>query len=108
MGFRYNTPELPRDGVSAVADQMGWIYGLVVQSVRIFGSCSSVSGMRRSNLDGRREAFASSRGGAEAYALGYVESLNDARTLLMDYLQHPVRGESRRGGDEGRVSSGYA
>lgn len=98
MGFRYNTSELPRDGVSAVADQMGWIYGLVVQSVRIFGSCSSVSGMRRSNLDGRREAF----------ALGYVESLNDARTLLMDYLQHPVRGESRRGGDEGRVSSGYA
>ncbi len=98
MGFRYNTSELPRDGVSAVADQMGWIYGLVVQSVRIFGSCSSVSGMRRSNLDSRREAF----------ALGYVESLNDARTLLMDYLQHPVRGESRRGGDEGRVSSGYA
>ena len=76
MGFRYNTSELPRDGVSAVADQMGWIYGLVVQSVRIFGSCSSVSGMRRSNLDGRREAF----------ALGYVESLNDARTMLAEFF----------------------
>ena len=44
--------------------------------------------------------------GAEAYALGYVESLNDARTLLVDYLQHPIRSESRRGGDEGRVSPG--
>jgi hypothetical protein len=78
--------------------------------------------MRRSNLDGRREALASSVGG-QAYALGYVESLNDARTLHGKrrvsarrgragenerLFQHPVRGESRRGVDEGRVSSGYA
>ena len=25
--FLYNTSELPRDGASAVADQMSWIYG---------------------------------------------------------------------------------
>ena len=79
-----------------MADQMGWIYGLVVQSVRVLGLCSSGFGMRRRNLDGRREA----------YAPGYVENLNDARTLPVDYFQHPVRSESRRGGDEGRVSFG--
>jgi hypothetical protein len=28
--FRYNAFEFPRDGASAVADQMRWIYGLVV------------------------------------------------------------------------------
>ena len=102
MGFRYNTSELPRDGVSAVADQMGWIYGLVVQLVRIFGSCSSGSGMRRSNLDGRRETFASSRGGGEAYALGYVESLNDARTL------HGKRRVSARRGWAGEKSDFFS
>ena len=42
--FLYNTSELPRDGASAVADQMRWIYGLLVQSVRIFGSFSRRSG----------------------------------------------------------------
>ena len=42
--FLYNTSELPRDGASAVADQMRWIYGLVVQSVRIFGLFSRRSG----------------------------------------------------------------
>ena len=61
--FLYNTSELPRDGASAVADQMRWIYGLVIQSVRIFGSFSSGSGMRLSNLDGWRGVNASSRGG---------------------------------------------
>ena len=59
--FRYNIFELPRDGVSAIADQKRWIYGLVVQSVRIFGSFSSGSGMRLSNLDSQRGVCASSR-----------------------------------------------
>ena len=36
--FRYNISELPKDGVSARADQKRWIYGLVVQSVRIYGA----------------------------------------------------------------------
>ena len=58
--FRYNTSELPRDGASAMADQMRGIYGLVAQSMRIFGSFSSGSGMRVSNLDGRRGVWASS------------------------------------------------
>ena len=34
----YNISELPRDGVSARADQKRWIYGLMVQSVRIYGA----------------------------------------------------------------------
>ena len=51
-GFRYNTSKLPRDGVSAVTDRMRWIYGLVMQLVRILGSFSRGSGMRLSNLEG--------------------------------------------------------
>ena len=43
--FRYNISELPRDGVSARAEQKRWIYGLVVQSVRMYGAMPSLGAL---------------------------------------------------------------
>ena len=77
--FRYNTSKHPRDGASAVADQVRWICGLVVQSGRIFGSFSRRSGMRLSNLDGWRGVSASSRGVFDLIHL--VDSLERAEEI---------------------------
>ena len=50
--IRYNISELPRDGVSARVDQKRWIYGLVVQSVRIYGAMPSLGALPRAAVKG--------------------------------------------------------
>jgi hypothetical protein len=53
--FLYNTSELPRDGASAVADQMSWIYG---GKDHLQEALPKIEGLRGGRSSGMLSSFA--------------------------------------------------